>query len=49
VSEEELDPEDHPNIYYDPEEDKLFYKQVDVLSDVDRLENDSDTSGTFLS
>ncbi|GLT53423.1 hypothetical protein SLA2020_266930 [Shorea laevis] len=49
VAEEELDLEEHPNIYYDSNEDGFFYKPTNVLSDVDGPKSDSDTSGTFLS
>ncbi|GLT55309.1 hypothetical protein SLA2020_284440 [Shorea laevis] len=48
VSEEELDPEEHPHIYYDPDEDVFFDKPANVLSDMDRLETHSGTSSTLL-
>jgi hypothetical protein len=49
MSEEEYNPKEDPNIYYDLEEEGFFYKPTDVVSDVDGPEYDSDTSGTFLS
>jgi hypothetical protein len=48
ASEEELDPEEHPHIYYDPDEDAFFYQPADVVSDMDGPERGSDTSGTLL-
>ncbi|GLT54274.1 hypothetical protein SLA2020_274860 [Shorea laevis] len=30
ASEEELDPEEHPHIYYDPDEDAFYYQPTDI-------------------
>ncbi|GLT70871.1 hypothetical protein SLA2020_429240 [Shorea laevis] len=47
VSKEELDPEEHLHIYYDPDEDAFYYQPADIVSDMDGPEWGSDTSGTF--
>jgi hypothetical protein len=48
ASEEELDPEEHPHIYYDPDEDAFFYQPADILNDTDGPKRDSDASGILL-
>jgi len=49
VSEEEPDPKEDLNVYYDSGEYRVVYKPADVVRGVDGPEYDSDTSGTFLS
>jgi hypothetical protein len=49
VLEEEFDPEENLNVYYDSGEDRrIVYKPADVVRVVGGPEFDSDTSGTFL-